>query len=616
MSTAPRILGGRYEIGDLIGRGGMADVYLGHDARLGRQVAIKMLRSDLARDHNFLMRFRREAQSAASLNHPNIVAIFDSGEDEVVDAGGTRHTLPFIVMEYVDGQTLRQRLAEVNRLDPAEAIKMTQGVLEALAYSHRMGIVHRDIKPANVMITSNGHVKVMDFGIARAIADTAATMTATQSVVGTAQYLSPEQAQGQTVDARSDLYSTGCLLFELLTGRTPFTGDSAVAIAYQHVGEAPQPPSIWTDSIGGDLDAVTLHALAKDREARYQTAADFLDDLEAVRQGRPISAAALGSGALAGAAATQTLPQGYAAAGVPTAVQPQITSRRQRYENTAGLPAVGREVDERERRGGGGKAALIALLVLALLGLAGWGAVSWFSSQEQPVAMVSVPDLKGMTKAQAEAALAANKLKGEPTEGPNEATAGTVFAQDPEANKQVKESSTVKYSVSTGPASVEVPPVAGMTEEDAKQAIADADLKVSKVVLVDDPAQAKGRVIETVPPAREKVAKGTGIELRVSSGKVLIPDDLVGLDWSVVAQRLDALKIRAIKEEVDSTKPSGQVLAVESAGKAVAVNSEITVQVARTPPPPTQTPTPTTPPPTATDTASLPLPTTPPPAGG
>jgi serine/threonine-protein kinase len=617
VSTAPRILGGRYEIGDLIGRGGMADVYLGHDARLGRQVAIKMLRSDLARDHNFLMRFRREAQSAASLNHPNIVAIFDSGEDEVIDASGARHILPFIVMEYVDGQTLRQRLAEVNRLDPAEAIKMTQGVLEALAYSHRMGIVHRDIKPANVMLTSNGHVKVMDFGIARAIADTAATMTATQSVVGTAQYLSPEQAQGQTVDARSDLYSTGCLLFELLTGRTPFTGDSAVAIAYQHVGEAPQPPSIWTDSVGGDLDAVTLHALAKDREARYQTAADFLDDLEAVRQGRPISAAALGSGALAGAAATQTLPQGYAAAsGIPTAVQPQITSRRQRYENTAGLPAVGREVDERERRGGGGRAALIALLVLALLGLAGWGAVSWFGSQEQPVATVSVPDLKGMTKVQAEAALAANKLKGEATEAANEATAGTVFAQDPEANKQVKESSTVKYSVSTGPASVEVPPVAGMTEDYAKQAIADAGLKVSKVVLVDDPAQAKGRVIETVPPAREKVAKGTGIELRVASGKVLVPDDLVGLDWAVVAQRLDALKIRAIKEEVDSAKPSGQVLAVESAGKPVAVNSEITVQVARTPVQ-TQTPT-TTPPPTETptETASLPLPTTPPPAGG
>jgi serine/threonine-protein kinase len=230
---------------------------------------------------------------------------------------------------------------------------------------------------------------------------------------------------------------------------------------------------------------------------------------------------------------------------------------------------------------------------------------------------VSVPDLKGMTKAQAEAALSANKLKGEATEAPNEATAGTVFAQDPAPNKQVKESSTVAYSISTGPESVEVPPVTGMTEDDAKQAIADVGLKVSKVVLVNDPAQAKGRVLETVPPAREKVAKGTGIELRVASGKVVIPTDLVGLDWAVVAQRLDALKIRAIKQEVDSTKPSGQVLAVESAGKAVPVNSDVTVQVARTPAQ-TQTPTPTTPAPTdtATDTVTLPLPTTPPPAGG
>src|SRR6476660_8645317 len=326
MSTAPRVLGGRYEVGKLIGRGGMADVHLGHDNRLGRQVAIKMLRSDLARDANFLMRFRRAAQSAAGLNHPSIVAIFDSGEDDstVEGPGGTRTTLPYIVMEYVDGQTLRQKLSEHEQLEPAEAIRITEGILDALAYSHRMGIVHRDIKPANVMITSSGHVKVMDFGIARAIADTAATMTQTQSVVGTAQYLSPEQAQGQTVDARSDLYSTGCLLFELLAGRPPFTGDSPVAIAYQHVGELPQPPSVWNDAVGGDLDAVTLHALEKDREVRYQDAAAFRVDLENIRLGRPISAGALATGAAIGAAATQTLPASYAVAGTPTAVQPAL----------------------------------------------------------------------------------------------------------------------------------------------------------------------------------------------------------------------------------------------------------------------------------------------------
>ncbi len=615
MSTAPRVLGGRYEIGDLIGRGGMADVYLGHDARLGRQVAIKMLRSDLARDQNFLLRFRREAQSAASLNHPNVVAIFDSGEDEVVDAGGARHTLPFIVMEYVDGQTLRQRLAEVNRLDPTEAIQLTQGVLEALAYSHRMGIVHRDIKPANVMITTSGHVKVMDFGIARAIADTAATMTATQSVVGTAQYLSPEQAQGQTVDARSDLYSTGCLLFELLTGRTPFTGDSAVAIAYQHVGEAPQPPSIWNDEVGGDLDAVTLHALAKDREVRYQSAGEFLDDLEAVRLGRPISAAALAAGTLAGAAATQTLPQGYAAAGVPTAVQPQITSRRDRYQNTAGLPAVGRDVDERERRGGRGKAALLTVLALLALGLLGWGAVSWFGNQQPDVVMVSVPDLKGMTPAQAEQVLGAKDLKGKASEAPNDAPAGTIVSQDPGANVRVEAQSTVSYVVSSGPESVQVPNVFGMSKEEAQKSIEDAGLKVSEFVVRDTPDQKKDQVIETVPPARETVAKGTGIVVHIASGNVKIPDNLVGQDWVVVANRLSDLSLVPRKEEVDSDQTPGTVLEVANAGNAVALGSEVVVKVAKAPTPVPSTTT-ITATPTPTDTPSEPQPTTPPPADG
>lgn len=616
MSTAPRVLGGRYEIGDLIGRGGMADVYLGHDARLGRQVAVKMLRSDLARDENFLMRFRREAQSAASLNHPNIVAIFDSGEDEAFDASGARHILPFIVMEYVDGQTLRQRLSEVNRLDPAEAIGMTRGVLEALAYSHRMGIVHRDIKPANVMITSAGHVKVMDFGIARAIADTAATMTATQSVVGTAQYLSPEQAQGQTVDARSDLYSTGCLLFELLTGRTPFTGDSAVAIAYQHVGEAPQPPSVWSDEVGGDLDAVTLHALAKDREARYQSAGEFLDDLEAVRLGRPISAAALAAGAMAGAAATQTLPQGYAAAGVPTVVQPQITSRRDRYQNTAGLPAVGHDVDERDGRGGRGKTAVLTVLALLLLGLVGWGAVTWFDNQTPNVVMVSVPDLKGMRADQAEQVLGAKNLKGKATEAPNDAPAGTIVSQDPGANVRVEEQSTVSYVVSSGPESVQVPDVAGMSKADAQQAIEDADLKVAEFVVRDTPDRKKDQVIETVPPAREPVAKGTGIVVHIASGNVMIPDNLVGQDWVVVANRLSDLTLVARKEEVDSDQTPGTVLEVAKAGKAVALGSEVVVKVAKAPTPVPSTTTVTVEPPAPTATEGLPLPTTPPPADG
>ena len=219
MPEVPKLLGGRYEVGELLGRGGMAEVHRGYDTRLGRQVAIKMLRSELARDNTFLVRFRREAQSAAGLNHASIVAVYDHGEDILTETGGAQVKVPYIVMEFVDGKTLRQVITERGTVGATEALRITEGVLDALGYSHRNGIVHRDIKPANVMIAPDGSIKVMDFGIARAMADANATMTQTSAVIGTAQYLSPEQAQGQSVDERSDLYSTGCMLFELLTGR-------------------------------------------------------------------------------------------------------------------------------------------------------------------------------------------------------------------------------------------------------------------------------------------------------------------------------------------------------------------------------------------------------------
>ncbi len=286
MDNAPRVLAGRYQVGELIGRGGMAEVHIGHDNRLGRTVAIKILRSDLARDPSFLARFRREAQAAASLNHPAIVAVYDTGEDVHEDATGNAVHVPFIVMEYVEGHTVRDILRDGQAVPIDEAVEITAGVLAALEYSHHAGIVHRDIKPANVMITPTGAVKVMDFGIARAVADSAATMTQTQAVIGTAQYLSPEQARGETVDARSDLYSTGCLLYELLTGRPPFIGDSPVAVAYQHVREAPATPSAIAPDVPEVLDRITLKALAKDRTARYSSAAEFRADLEnAVRAG-------------------------------------------------------------------------------------------------------------------------------------------------------------------------------------------------------------------------------------------------------------------------------------------------------------------------------------------
>ncbi|MGB4688595.1 MAG: Stk1 family PASTA domain-containing Ser/Thr kinase, partial [Candidatus Nanopelagicales bacterium] len=277
-----RMLGDRYEIGAVIGRGGMAEVHEGRDLRLGRRVAIKILRPDLAKDPTFQARFRREAQSAASLNHPNIVAVYDTGQDTLSpegDNGEPAVVVPYIVMEFVDGMTLRQIVASGRRLLPERALEITSGILSALDYAHRHGIVHRDIKPANVMLTRTGDVKVMDFGIARAINDVASTMTSASAVMGTAQYLSPEQARGEVVDARSDLYSTGVVLFELLTGKPPFTGDSAVAIAYQHVSEMPAIPSTIDPGVSPEIDAVVMRALAKRADDRYQSASDFREDV-------------------------------------------------------------------------------------------------------------------------------------------------------------------------------------------------------------------------------------------------------------------------------------------------------------------------------------------------
>src|SRR3954463_7685085 len=310
VNATPRLLGGRYEVGEVLGRGGMAEVHRGRDTRLGRTVAVKVLRSDLARDPTFQARFRREAQSAAALNHPSVVAVYDSGEDRTPSGVAA----PYIVMEHVEGRTLRELLTVGRTLPWQGGPRVPSGVLAALAYSHRAGIVHRDIKPANVMVTPRGDIKVMDFGIARAMADSAATMTQTQAVIGTAQYLSPEQARGETVDARSDLYSTGCLLFELLTGRPPFVADSPVAVAYQPVREEPQPPSAHNPAVPEAVDAIVMHALIKDRAGRYQTADQFRADIEAALGGRPVSASA--AGAAAGAATTQFL--GAAGAGTRT----------------------------------------------------------------------------------------------------------------------------------------------------------------------------------------------------------------------------------------------------------------------------------------------------------
>src|SRR4051812_30232991 len=339
-----RQLGGRYEVGPVLGFGGMAEVHKGRDIRLGRDVAIKMLRADLARDPAFQSRFRREAQSAASLNHPSIVAVYDTGEDTAKDGG----TAPYIVMEFVDGRTLRDVLQAEGRLLPQRALEITSDILAALEYSHRAGIIHRDIKPGNVMLTRSGDVKVMDFGIARAMTGATSTMTQTAAVVGTAQYLSPEQARGEHVDQRSDIYSTGCLLYELLTGRPPFMGDSPVAVAYQHVREDAVPPSKLNPDVSPAIDAIVLKAMAKNPANRYQSAADMRNDVQRALAGRPVEAT------------------------------PVLADAPTTYVPAAATTVLRRRTDERRRQ----RTLAYVLLGIAVLGLfvlTAWGAKHLFA---------------------------------------------------------------------------------------------------------------------------------------------------------------------------------------------------------------------------------------------
>lgn len=622
MSPPPQILGGRYEVGELLGRGGMAEVHLGHDNRLSRPVAIKMLRTDLARDPSFLTRFRREAQSAAGLNHASIVAVYDSGEDHMVESGGSRVSIPYIVMEYVEGQTLRELLNDRSMLEPAEAAHITEGVLEALGYSHRMGIVHRDIKPANVMIGPRGEIKVMDFGIARAVADTSATMTQTQAVIGTAQYLSPEQAQGHPVDARSDLYSTGCMLFELLTGRPPFKGDSPVAIAYQHVGEAPPRPSTFNPDVDGSLDAVVLHALVKDREARYQDATSFRADLQAARLGRPISAAARGTAAGAGVgagAAAATVAMHTLASGERTSVLgsgtvgPPGSPGEGHHGNTATLPAIGHDPDEEPRKRRGLAYVLLVLAVLGAVAVMALAGKSLFNRPPATADMVTVPSVVDLPVSTAEAKIRAIGLIPEAQDVPSAKEQGLVVDQNPTANDRVNMGSKVTLSVSAGPNTVEVPDLAGFSVEEATAALKNLGLSVGGTQKVNNTRVDKDKVVESSPAGGQSVNVGSAVTLKVSSGKVVVPD-VVGLTRDEAASTLSDLGFRNKTTYVISGKPEDTVLRQSIAkGTLADYGTQVMLTVARPAPP---TPTTTTPPPTTTTTpagptTTLTLPTTP-----
>jgi serine/threonine protein kinase len=348
--TPPRRLSGRYELGELLGVGGMSEVHLARDLRLQRDVAVKVLRADLTTDPSVNARFQREAQHAASLNHPAIAAIYDTGE---VDS--PNGSMPYIVMEYVDGLTLRELLSTQGPLRARRAVEVIGEACEALSFSHQRGIVHRDIKPANIMVGPGGSVKVVDFGIAKAIADSTHNVTQTGAVIGTAHYLSPEQARGDRVDARADVYSLGCVFYELLSGATPFVGDSAVAVAYQHVGREPAPPSTHDGRISPDLDAVVLKAMAKNPDNRYQTAADMRTDLVRWQRGLRPSAADDGRGV------TAPLPPGTV--GEDPATQPVRT------DETDASPSIRRW--------------LIAVAVLVALAVAGTITVDFVNRDER-----------------------------------------------------------------------------------------------------------------------------------------------------------------------------------------------------------------------------------------
>ncbi|MEO6956463.1 MAG: Stk1 family PASTA domain-containing Ser/Thr kinase, partial [Antricoccus sp.] len=570
--TEPRLFGQRYQTSSLLGYGGMAEVLLGRDQRLDRDVAVKVLRSDLARDTTFQVRFRREAQAAAALNHPAIVAVYDTGED--VDDDGV--TTPYIVMEFVEGRTLRDLLKAEGVLQAAQAMAITAEICGALDFSHRNGIVHRDVKPGNVMITNSGRVKVMDFGIARAVSDSAATMTATAAVIGTAQYLSPEQARGEKVDARSDVYAVGCVLFELLTGAPPFVGDSPVAVAYQHVRENPKPPSTVNPQISRKLDSIVLKALSKNPANRYQSAAQMQEDLQRALDGKAVEATPV----MTEEEATTVLPvTGFGGAGVMS--DPRRAAHEE-YDPNDGRPPAKTGVSK------GVWAALIAVLVAAII--AAFIIIPSLSSSKTPVVkQVAVPSVFNMSVDQATSALSGVGLKLGKTQ-PVPSTleqAGKVVGQTPSADAKVKDGSAVDVQVGAGPAQVQVPQIVGLSKDDANKALTGANLKATFENF--DGAQPTGSVIKSSPAQGDKVPEGSTVTVFISTGQVALPG-VVNQTKNAAIAALNAAGFNNVNvTAADSTAPKDQVIAQDPpANQKIAPSNTITLTVSsgQAPPPP------------------------------
>ena len=516
MSENERLIAGRYRLGQLVGRGGMAEVFEGYDTRLGRTVAIKLLKSDLANDANFEARFRQEAQASARMAHPTIVRVYDAGEEEAADSNGQIVKTPFIIMELVRGKLLREVVAEKS-LDLDKAVRYISGILTALEVSHHAGVVHRDIKPANVMVGEGDSVKVMDFGIARAVNDNSATQAATAGIVGTAQYFSPEQARGDAVDARTDLYSTGVILYELLAGRPPFKGESAVSVAYQHVSETADPPSSFNSAVSAELDAVVLRAMTKDPNERFQTAEEFKEHLNAAHSGAPITKKQPVS-------VSNMKPVGFDSTEVITKVDSGElpTSLIDGFETAPSTQIT----TTNSKVGAGVLWGLGTGVVVILVGLLFW--VMNIGSPEpgtSPTSGVSVASVEGSLYDDALNTLTSQELVVLRVYEKSETVPeGVVIRQVPEAGTQVLSSTAVTLYVSSGATEVTVPNLVGASEADAVALIEAQGLTVGSITVVGSPIVAQGVVIASDPVTNFRTPLGTVVNIILSDGTVQVPD--------------------------------------------------------------------------------------------
>ncbi len=525
------VLAGRYQVGNLIGRGGMADVHIGTDSRLGRRVAIKLLKPALATDPAFRVRFRREAQDAAKMAHPTIVRIFDAGEETVHDASGAELQVPFIIMEFVDGRLLSDIIAE-GPLDPDEALRITSEVLTALEYSHRAGLVHRDIKPGNVMVTATGQVKVMDFGIARAVAESSSTIAQTSTIMGTAQYFSPEQARGESVDARTDLYSTGIMLFEMLTGRPPFFDDNPVAVAYQHVNQPVPVPSSINPRVSPALDAVVMRAVAKDRFARFQSAAEFREAATAAaagtvsnRRGAPVDDF---NATLFGVNPSVT-------AGAEATFRQLSVADDDRVVRTQSRPPVAWIW---------GGISVIAVIIVATM--------VWVLSLTQTdigaSLAVTIPNVQNQTWEDGSAQLISQKLLPERVNESSDTIAeGTILRTIPAAGEKVSPQTTVQVFVSSGAPKAAIPQLVGLDQASAEAKLKELGFEVGTITTAHSPTIGAGIVMVTDPSAPAEASLGTAVNLTISDGIVTIPD-VTGKPIGEATSQLSALQLGVVTQ--------------------------------------------------------------------